>query len=111
MQPPGTRVPTRIPIFLRGGRKQEDVVSHEGVLVAARPVHVAARPARVPSDGGVEAVGEGQHHRQPPDTHYHHLGGRGGEARLQWVDDGHVPEEMEGLKSVGLGCKSLNWRV
>ena len=87
------------------------MVLHEGVLGPARPVHVAAHPDRVLFDLGVEAVGEGQHHRQHPDTHDHHLGGHGGEPWLQWVDDGHVPAEREGPRSDGLCYESLIWSV
>ena len=65
--------------------------SHEGVVRRSRPGHVADGPARHPAEGGVEAEREGQGHSQSPDTHDHHLGGSGRQARLQGMDDGHVP--------------------
>ena len=68
--------------------------SHEGVVRGSRPGHVADGPARHPAEGGVEAEREGQGHSQSPDTHDHHLGGSGRQARLQGMDDGHVPVQV-----------------
>lgn len=59
------------------------------------PGEIAEGPLGMHLYGGVVAEGEGQHHCQHPDAHYHRPGGFGREPWLQRMDDGHVSAQEQ----------------
>lgn len=60
--------------------------------VVVRPVHHAHGSGVVESRHTVVALRESQREGYNPNQGDHNLCRGGGEAGLQWVDDGHVPE-------------------